>query len=162
MLVYIISLILAVLISAYFYIEMHKRKAIQEKKKAIALFVATINKKFKRDLNYLVKQEILTIKESESLYRIAHHFFIFQPTTGNSMQFFELLLNSIISAIPNTDANSLHFEELQEQISLFVRSLPVAAKGYNATFYRKELPRLIKRLISAKESIYKVVERQLT
>ena len=56
----------------------------------------------------------------------------------------------------NGGAESIHFERVQEQISLFVVKLPVAANGFNGNFYRRELPRLIKQLVDAKEEIYKV------
>jgi len=45
--------------------------------------------------------------------------------------------------------DSINFDLIQEQVSLFVRSLPTATRGHNAAFYRHELPELIKQLIDS-------------
>jgi hypothetical protein len=153
---YVVPLVLVALIGAYVYVEAQKRKAIEEKKKAVILYVATIKDKFKANIKQYVEQDILTIKQYQSLYRIANNFFIFQPITGKSIEFCEHSLNNVISAIPNSTPDSVHFELVQQQISLFVSSLPVVANGYNASFYRNELPLLIKRLVESKEDILRV------
>lgn len=156
MIVYMVSLVLAALIGAYVYVETQKRKAIQQKNNAITLSIARIKDKFKEDIKHLVEQDILTLKQYESIYRIANNFFVFQAVTSKSIEFCEHLLNNVISAIPNSGPDSIHYQLAQEQISLFVRALPATANRYNSSFYRKDLPRLIKNLIDSKESIFKV------
>jgi hypothetical protein len=153
---YFVPLVLIALVGAYVYIETQKRKAIEVKKKAVIVYVATIKDKFKTKIIQLVEQEILTIKQHQSIYRIANNFFIFQPVTSKSIEFCEHTLNNVISAIPNGGADTPHFVLLQEKISLFVMALPVVANGYNASFYRNELPLLIKGLVESKENIFRI------
>ncbi|WP_022941658.1 hypothetical protein [Psychromonas hadalis] len=153
---YVVPSALVILLGAYVYVEAQRRKVIEEKKKAIILRVASIKNNFKVAMNRLVEQQILTIKQHESIYRIANNFFIFQPVTTKSIDFCEYSLNNIISVMPNGGPDSLHFEFIQEKISLFVCVLPVAANAYNGHFYRKALPKLISQLVEAKEEIYKI------
>ena len=153
---YGVPLILVSLVGAYLYVEAQRKKAIEESKKAVIIRVASVKDKFKAELKRFVEQEILTIKQHESLYRIANNFFVFQPITDKSIEFCEYSLNNVISAIPNNGPESLHFDRIQEQIKLFIRALPVQPNDYNGKFYRKDLPKLIKRLVDSKDDIYKV------
>lgn len=154
---YFVIPVLVILVIFYFYVETQKRKAIEEKKKAIVLRVATMKYNFKDDLKRLVEQQILTIKGHELAYQIANNFFVFQPVTPNSIDYCEQLLKNVISAIPTSDPDSVNFEAMQEQVNLFVRALPVAANGYNSAFYRNDLPKLIKQLTDYQENMYKIV-----
>lgn len=154
---YFVIPVLVILVISYFYIEAQRRKVIEEKKKAIVLRVATMKYKFKADLKRLVEEQMLTITGHEVAYKIANNFFVFQPVTANSVAYCEQLLKNVISAIPTGGPDSINFELMQEQVNLFVRSLPVAASGYNTAFYRNELPKLIKQLIDSQENRYKIV-----
>ncbi len=151
---YFVIPVLVILVVAYFYVEAQKRKVIEENKKAIVLRVATIKDNFKADVKRLVEQEILTIRGQESVYRIANNFFVFQPVTIKSIEHCERLLKNVISAMPTGGPDSINFDLVQEQVSLFVRSLPAAASGHNAAFYRNELPELIKQLVDSQEDMY--------
>jgi len=151
---YFVIPVLVILAVAYFYIEMQKKKVKEEKKKAIILRIATMKNNFKADVKRLVEQQTLTVRGLDSVYRIANNFFVFQPVTLQSIGYCEQLLKNVISAMPTYDPDSINFDLVQEQVSLFVRSLPPAASGYNAAFYRKELPELIKQLVDSKKDIY--------
>lgn len=153
---YGLPLILISLIGAYLYVEAQRKKVIEEQKNATIIGVASVKDKFRAELKRFVEQEILTIKEHEALYRIANNFFIFQPISDKSIEFCEYSLNNVISAITNNGPESLHFDRIQEQISLFIRALPIQPNNYNSNFYRKELPNLIQQLVDAKEDIYSV------
>ena len=142
--------VLVILVVAYFYVETQKRKVIEKKKKAIVLRVATMKDNFKADVKRLVEQQILTTREQESVYRIANNFFVFQPVTIKSIDYCEQLLKNVISAMPTCGPDSINFNFVQEQVNLFVRSLPDAASGHNVAFYRNELPELIKQLVDSK------------
>jgi len=155
---YLVIPVLVILVVSYFYIEAQKRKAIEEKKKAVILRIATMKYNFKADLKRLVEQQMLTIAGHEVAYKIANNFFVFQPVTPNSVAYCEQLLKSVISAIPTGGPDSINFDLMQEQVNLFVRSLPVAASGYNSAFYRNELPKLIKQLVDSQENRYTVVD----
>jgi hypothetical protein len=151
---YFVIPVLVILVIAYFYVEAQKKKVIEENKKAIVLRIATMKYNFKADLKRLVEQEILTIREQESVYRIANNFFVFQPVTVVNIEHCEQLLKNVISAMPTGGPDSINFDLVQEQVSLFVRSLPAAARGHNAAFYRNELPELIKQLVDSQENMY--------
>lgn len=153
---YVVPTVLITLIGAYIYIEGQKRKAIEQQKKAITLRITNIKVNFKADLKAFVEQQILTVKQHDSFFRIANNFFIFQPVTTKSIAFYEYSLKNVISAMPNAEPDSVHFERVQEKINIFVRALPTAANGYNSQFYREELPKLTQHLIDAKEDIYNV------
>jgi hypothetical protein len=153
---YIAPLGLVGLVGAYIYVEAEKQKAIKAKKKAIVVLIAKMKSTFKADVNQLVEQQILTVNQHKSVYRIANNFFIFQPVTVKSMAFCAHSLNNVISAIPNGGPETIHFNLIQEQISLFVRALPVAANGYKGSFYRNELPKLTKQLVDVVEKICEV------
>lgn len=152
---YVALPILVLLFGAYIYVEAQKRKAIKAKKRAIVVRIASIKHAFKTEMTRLVEQHILTVKQHESVYRIANNFFIFQPVTEKSIALFEHSLNNVIGAIPDVAPETMHFERLQEQIALFASSLPTTANGFNGNFYRLDLPKLINCLVNAKEKINK-------
>ncbi|WP_028865950.1 hypothetical protein [Psychromonas aquimarina] len=151
---YFVIPVLVILIVAYFYVETQRRKVEEENKKAVILRVAAMKDNFKADMKRLVEQEILTIREQELVYRIANNFFVFQPVTVNSLDYCEQLLKNVINAMPTDGPDSINFELVQGQVSLFVRSLPASASGHNAAFYRNELPELIKQLADSQEGMY--------
>ncbi|MFT6984357.1 MAG: hypothetical protein ACJAT7_000144 [Psychromonas sp.] len=151
---YFVIPFLVILVIAYFYVEAQRRKVEEEKKRAIFLRIATMKANFKAELKRLVEQERLTIREQESIYRIANNFFVFQPVTIKSISYCEQLLNNVISAMPTGGPDSINFDLIQEQVSSFVHSLPAAARDHNPAFYRNKLPELIKQLIDSQEYIY--------
>jgi hypothetical protein len=153
---YIIILALVGLVVAYLYVDAQRKKAIKQQKQAAILLATRIKANFKSDVYQFVEQENLTSKQYESIYRIANNFFIFQPVTRQSIEFYKYSLNNVITAIPNGGPESIHFNLMQEQITLFIDSLPIAANYYTLAFYRKTLPQLINNLVNAKEEICKV------
>ncbi|MCP4321956.1 MAG: hypothetical protein GY951_07080 [Psychromonas sp.] len=154
--VYVVPTILISLVGIYLYVETKRRKAIDAKKRAIISRVTGVKDNFKGELKGLVEQNILTIKQHEAIYRLANNFFIFQPVSSQSIEFCEYSLNNVISVIPKTTAENINYDRIQELINVFVRALPVLPNGYNANFYRKDLPLLIKQLVNAIEELYKI------
>ncbi len=153
---YIAISLLVILAGISVYIETQRKKAIEIKKKAIILRLSKVKSNFKGSINHLVKQDVLTIKQHESIFRIANNFFIFQAISANTIEFFEHSLNNVISALSKSGPESIHYERVQEQISLFVLKLPTAATGFNSHFYSKTLPKVVQQLVDAKEDIYNV------
>jgi hypothetical protein len=160
--VFFLILVLVILFVVYFYVETQRKKVKEENKKAITLRVTTMKNNFKVDVNRLVKQEILMKTAHEPIYRIANNFFVFQSVAIKNVDYCEQLLKNVINAMPNGDIDSINFDFAQEQISLFVRSLPAAASGYNITFYYNELPKLIKQLADSQENMYKIENENST
>lgn len=148
--------LLVILAGVAVYIETQRKKAVKEKKKVILLRISKIQHHFKDEIKRAVEQNVLTVKQHKSVYRIANNFFVFQSITDKSIEFCEHSLNSVISALPKNDPDSIHFKRVQEQISLFVFKLPTTGNGFNRNFYSKELPKLVKQLVDAKEEIYRV------
>lgn len=144
------------LVAAYLYVEAQRRKAIIKKKKAIFMCVSKIKSNFQVELNKLVERGMLTTLQHKSLYRLANNFFVFQSVTTKSIELCEHSLNNVVSAMPKCSTESVHFERVQQQVKVFVHKLPKAANGFNANFYRNELPNLVKQLVDAIENIYKV------
>lgn len=153
---YVLPSTLFSLVGAYVYVEAQKRKAIKEKKKAIIRHVASIKNNFKEEVKRFVEQEVLTINQYKLVYAIANNFFIYQPVTIKSIAFCEHSLNNVISAIQNGGPETIYFDRVQQQVSVFTAALPVTANGYNRLFYQQTLPKLIDSLVSAKEDIYNV------
>jgi hypothetical protein len=152
---YFVTPVLIILVGAYCYVEVHKKKVEEESKEAITLRVTTMKNNFKAAVKKLVEQEILTVKEQASVYQLANNFFVFQPITNNNIDYCEHLLKDVISAFATCGPDSINFDFGQEQISLFVGSLPVSTSDHNSTFYQKKLPELIKQLVDAKDNVYK-------
>ena len=157
---YVVILALVILVVFYFYVEAQRKKAIIANKKAISLRVTRMKSNFKADLKKLVEQEVVTISEHNSLYQIANNFFVFQKITPNSISYCEQQLKSVISAMLIKEVNN-NYELIQEQVSLFVSSLPKVASGYNTGFYQTELPALINQLIDAQEGLNIIEEEGL-
>jgi hypothetical protein len=147
---------LVILVVAYFYIEVQKTKIQEDNKKALTLRVVRIKDNFRADLKRLAEQQILTLTGLSAVYRVANNFFVFQPVTENNLVYCEHLLKSVVCAIPAADPDKYNFDFLQEQVNLFIRALPVAASGYNASFYREKLPQLIKQLVESLEKAYEI------
>jgi len=153
---YFLVPLLVILVILYFYIETQKKRAIEENKKAVLLRVAAMKSNFKLQLKQLVEQKILTIAEYQSLYRIANNFFVFQKVTSQSITYGEQLLESVINAMPIGGPDINNFAAIQQQVTLFINTLPSTAGGYNSAFYNNELPELIKQLIDFQENSYEI------
>lgn len=141
------------LVILYLYVETQRKKIIKENKKAVFFRVTNIKDNFKGALKKLVEQQLLTIKGHNTIYQIANNFFVFQSVTNANIAYCEELLNSVIAAMPSVTAESEQFYSAQEQVRIFTASLPVAANGYNANFYRNELPELIKKLTDSQVNL---------
>lgn len=141
------------LVILYIYVEIQRKKIITENKKAVFFRVTKIKDNFKAALKKLVEQQLLTIEGHNAIYKIANNFFVFQSVTNANIAYCEQLLNGVIAAMPITPSDSDHFDTAQEQVRLFAVSLPVAANGYNANFYRTVLPELIQKLIDSQNNL---------
>lgn len=157
---YFLLPVLIIVTVAYFYVQAQKKKAIKAKKRAILLRVTTIKNRFKIDLKRLAEQGVLTEKGQGAIYRIANNFFVFQSISDKSIAYCERLLNNIISSMTTTDPDSVNSYLVQEEVNLFIRSLPATTAGFNATFYRNELPELIKQLVNSQEYTHKTEKKQ--
>lgn len=153
---YILLVVVIALVAAYFYVESQRKKAIQAQKRAISLRVSKIKNRYKDELLAFVEQELITIPQHEVLYRIANNFFIFQPINDKSIEYCEFTLNNIIGAFLNITPSTPNYEELKEQITIFVSKLPMQSREFNPNFYRSKLPSLTEQLIAAKEEINNV------
>ena len=133
--------------------EVQRKRIKEEKRKAVILRLTSIKDNFKYKLKRFVELEILNEKQYESVYRIANNFFVFQPITGQNVEFYLAELSRVIIALSKNGVSSTFSERVQDQINLFISQLPVDSIDFSATFYNKTLPLLITQLIDAKNEI---------
>ena len=137
--------------AVYFWVEAQRKKEKEEKQQAIALQISTMKDNFKKDLNQMVSDQLLSKAGSDSIYRIANNFFVFQPISDDNIFYCEQILCRVRDALPMLNGEANNLEQAQEFTSLFVQSLPTDAGGYNAHFYRMRLPELISQLTTYQE-----------
>lgn len=157
---YLIVVVLVGLIAFFFYVESKRKREIEENKKAISRRVSSIKDKFKAELNGLVEVDIITVEQHNSFYQLANNFFIFQTIKKSTIEYSEFTFNNLIGALQHSEADKLHIEAVNEQVSIFTRLLPKQNSEHNAKFYRNKLPQLIEQFITAKQDIADV-EKQL-
>jgi|GEM_PF-3568811 len=148
---YVVLALFLALVAVYFWVEAQRKKEKELKQQAIAFKMSTMKDQFKQDLNQMVENQLLSKAGSDSIYRIANNFFVFQAVSDDSIFYCEQILRQVSDALPELNREKSNLELAQEVTSLFVESLPTEASGYNAHFYRMRLPELITLLITHQE-----------
>ncbi|PWI33546.1 hypothetical protein DI392_08750 [Vibrio albus] len=151
----ITSLLLALLALLSYYLrkEAQSKKASQAARKTLTTRIEKLKNSFKSDLQELVSLGVLSPSGLDTVNRLPNYYFVFQPVTAENVEHYELLLGNLRNAInskllsaPEEDDRSSFLQKLLNQL---VSSLPSTASGYNASFYRNDLPVLIRRVEDA-------------
>ena len=149
----IITLVLALaaLYTFYLYQEAKSKNASQNVRKTLNARIEKFKRSFKTDTQELASSGVLSKQGLDAIYRLPNYYFVFQPITVENVERYEQLLGSLLTVIHDKLLPGLEASEVptsvQEQLDQFVRSLPTVAKGYDASFYRNDLPVLMQRLM---------------
>ncbi len=149
----VLILALAALFAYYNFREAQQKKIAQALREKLITRIERIKTNFKASLQQLVTLRVLPYQGLEVAYRIVNYYFVFQPITVENVEQCERLLKSLLKAIDDkmiATSNSPTF--VQEQLNHFLRALPKQATGYNASFYRNDLPVLIQNLVDAQDN----------
>ncbi|NOJ23540.1 hypothetical protein [Vibrio coralliilyticus] len=145
--------VLLTLFALYFYFEAKRKKEAQDAKKTLTVRVEKMKKRFKSEAQQWVFSGALSKQDESTMIRLPNYFFVFQPITPENVEHYEQSLESVLLTVnekvllvPN---NSDDVTAPCEPLCQFVQSLPSAAQGYNASFYRNDLPVLIQKLRDA-------------
>lgn len=155
----VIVFILAFLIIAVFGVFYHrenKRKRASDAilKKRLAS-VEGIKSGFKNDLERLTELGVLSEPAQNAIFRLASHYFIFQPANPESLKQCESDLKSLLMAIREKmqDTGKNNLVAIRLLLDDFANALPRKVDGYNALFYSNKLPLLIQKLVDADTTI---------
>ena len=143
---YFVIPVFMILVITYFTIESQRKKDRELKKLQVITRVTSMKSNYKSAVLALVQQQMLTKQGQESVYRIANNFFVFQAVTVENVERCELLLESVINAMPLLSTNKDNLDFAQGAVSLFVRALPTTSSGYSVNFYQQLLPELVLQL----------------
>jgi hypothetical protein len=152
----IIIVLLIALAAPFFYYyqrESQRKKTAQAERKMLIARIERMKAKFKADVQQFESFGILSKQGQDVIYRLANYYFVFQPVTTENVAQCELLLDKLVRAVNNKliafDSDNPTF--IVTQLKIFLQALPKQAAGYDAKFYRKELPQLIQALNNAQE-----------
>ncbi|CAM3033813.1 hypothetical protein [Vibrio neptunius] len=145
--------VLLILFSIYFYFEAKRKKEAQDAKKALTVRVEKMKRRFKSETQQWMFYGALSKQDESTIIRLPNYFFVFQPITPANVDHYEQSLESVLLTVnekvllvPN---NSDDAKAPSEPLYQFIQSLPSSAQGYNASFYRNDLPVLIQKLRDA-------------
>ncbi|MDG3086404.1 hypothetical protein P7F88_09895 [Vibrio hannami] len=151
----VIVFILVLVVLAVFGI--FYRRENKRRKRSEAIFnkrlanIDRIKSGFKGDLQRLGELGVLSEQGEEAMFRLASHYFLFQPATAKSVEEFEEVLKSLLMVVrekfQQPENNSAVFIRLH--MDQFVSALPRRAADYTPEFYSNELPVLVEQLAQA-------------
>ena len=151
----ITTLILALvaLFTYYFYQEAKRKSASQAARKTLTARIERLKRSFKAKIQDLVSLGVLSKQGQDTIYRLPNYYFVFQPITLENVEHCEHLLGSLLNVINDKLLSESETSDVPNSVQVhlnhFVCSLPSMAKDYHASFYRNDLPVLIKKLMDA-------------
>lgn len=142
------------LIAFYFYHYNKQKSQEQSEKKSLGSRVEKLKKRFKSKTKPLTGSGCLSQKEGDAIYRIANYYFVYQTMTPENVAHYEQLMLGLLGVIeedvfPALSRDEETAEMTQKALVQLVQSLPPRVDGYNASFYRNDLPVLTQRLREA-------------
>ncbi|WED22602.1 hypothetical protein L3Q72_04180 [Vibrio sp. JC009] len=149
--VLILAIVIAAIFGIYYYRANQQKKASRARMKKRLAHVERIKSGFLADLQRLSELGVLSEQGQEAIYRLASYFFVLQPASPENVEQCEAIMKGLLMAIRDKmqDAENNNPVFLRIQLDDFAKSLPRKATGYNAGFYRNELPLLIQKFVDA-------------
>lgn len=137
--------LLTALLAYYYQKAAFEKKSHQQAKQALLKRSNQIKTSFKQNLERITASGALCPKSESAIYRIANYYFVFQSVNSQTVEHFSQLTKDLVHAIDDIIDNnqSKDNQTIKQQLERFAASLPHAAGGYTANFYRSDLPVLI-------------------
>lgn len=157
MLVFIIVallIVLLLLITFYLFHANQRKKLEFNTKKTLSAQVDKLKLRLKNDISVMVASKCMSQKQGDTLYRVANYYFVYQSMTSENVGNYSQLLGDLLSIIKENIFPELMSEQevsksTQDIVGRFIHSLPARPEGFVPSFYRNDLPILLKNLQEA-------------